>query len=193
MRRFIVGVCFPLCLLVSGCGNSGQTRELLIEETLIEEEMDEYSEGDREEVPEAEKIYVHVCGAVMNPGVYVLAGDVRGHMAVEAAGGFLPDADPNAVNLAKPLADGQMLYIPTMEESELSREEARKDALGIVNINKADAAKLMELPGIGQARAEEILRYRQIHGEFNAPEDLKKVEGIKDSVYEKIKDKITIE
>jgi len=193
MRRIVLGICIPLCLMAAGCQNARQTREILIEETLSEEVSSGRAEETAEVAYESEQIYVHVCGSVVNPGVYALEADARGNMAVEAAGGFSPDAAQDGVNLAKPLSDGQMLYIPTKEEAEQAKEEARLDALGLVNINKADEKKLMELPGIGQARAQQIVRYRQLHGGFRSIEELKKIDGIKESVYEKVKDKITIE
>jgi len=165
-----------------------RTKEYLTEETISEE-----GRSGRTEETEPAMIYVHVCGSVANPGVYALEDDARGYMAVDAAGGFLPEAAQDSVNLARPLTDGQMLYIPTKEEADQAKDAARADVLGLVNINRADEKKLMGLPGIGETRAQQIVRYRQLHGEFKQPEELKKVEGISEGVYEKIKDKITIE
>ena len=50
----------------------------------------------------------------------------------------------------------------------------------------------MTLPGIGEAKAEAILQYRTEHGTFNSVDEIKNISGIKDGVFEKIKDKITV-
>ena len=116
---------------------------------------------------------------------------------VELAGGMTEDAEPAAVNQALPVEDGQMITICTQEEWELARaEEIQPDTAqaddGLVDINTADAAELCTLPGVGQARAESILAYRQEHGSFQTVEEIKQVSGIKDGLYMKIKDKIKI-
>lgn len=145
-------------------------------------------------------VYVHVCGAVNEPGVYVLLDGARISDAVLAAGDFLPDAAQDYLNLAQLVFDGQKIYVPTKEEAEglkaagntgerafLSEEEASH-----VNINTAAAAELMELPGIGKAKAEAIVTYRKEHGAFSSCEELMQVPGIKESIYEKLCDAITV-
>ncbi len=155
------------------------------------------SGGEGFQVPE---IYVHVCGAVANPGVYARARGSRGEDALLAAGGFAQDADQDYVNLAKPVSDGEKLYFPDQSETAGklpmeqdtggNQEDTRQ---GLVDINRADREGLCSLPGIGPARAEDIITYREAHGAFRKCEDIMKVSGIKDSVYQKIKDKITVQ
>ncbi len=140
---------------------------------------------------EKEEVYVHVCGQVKKPGVYALDKDSRVADAVEAAGGFSKKARESSVNLARRVQDGEQLYIRSVEEEEepgLAEEKGKS----LVNINSASKEELMGLPGIGEAKAEAILAYRSRHGDFKKIEDLKKIEGIKDGVLEKIRDKITI-
>lgn len=73
---------------------------------------------------EPELIYVFVCGAVAQEGVYELPAGSRVYQAVEAAGGYAADADTSYINQADPVTDAQKLEIPTVEEAEKLREEA---------------------------------------------------------------------
>ena len=139
-----------------------------------------------------QRIWVYVCGAVVNPGVVELPADSRVADALKAAGGLLEEAQPDYVNLAAKLEDEQKLYFPTREETnELMREEAFA-ASGLVDINTADTDKLCTLPGIGEARAQDIIAYREENGAFEREEDIMKVPGIKEAAYLKLKDKITV-
>lgn len=152
---------------------------------------------------------IHVCGAVKVPGVYELTEGSRIMDAVLLAGGFSEEADEEYVNLATVLKDGDKVRIPTKTEvAEMSVDGALAYDNGVtnaedltdtgestqdkVNINTADAEELCTLPGIGQTRAESILAYRKEHGEFSEIEDIMQVSGIKESSFQKIKDKITV-
>ena len=150
-----------------------------------------------------ETLYVHVCGAVNAPGVYELRTDARIYEALEAAGGMTEDAAADWINQAEALSDGERIYVPTQEEAEESAQsvsgqwaDPNRNAGGSVsdkiNINTAAKEELMTLSGIGASKAESILKYRQEHGNFQSIEDLKKIEGIKDGVFNKIKDDITV-
>ena len=163
------------------------------------------AEAELSEMPvetEPEMIFVDVCGAVMNPGVYELDGSSRVFQAIEAAGGFLPEAAASAVNQAQPVSDGQQIYVPTQEEAEEGALPAAiqpadpgsetTDANGVVNINTADAAALKSLSGIGDAKAQAILTYREEHGFFSSIEEIMQVPGIKESTFSAIKDKIAV-
>jgi len=136
------------------------------------------------------KIKVYVCGAVQKPGVVELSEDSRAEDALEAAGGLREDAGLNYVNLAAKVEDEQMLYFPTKEEIWAMRVES-KDAL--ININTAGEEQLCTLPGIGASRASDIITYREAHGAFKKKEDIMQVSGIKESLYEKICDYISVE
>ena len=77
------------------------------------------------------------------------------------------------------------------EAAAFAAEEAERRS-GMVNINTADVSELMTLTGIGERRAQDIVSYRETHGAFNSPEDIMQVSGIKQSSYDKIKDKIYV-
>ena len=148
------------------------------------------SESDPVEASESGKASVHVCGQVRRPGVYELDAESRLIDAVMAAGGFAEGADEDYLNLAGRIADGMKIYVPAPGEN-LPEEEAPADD-GKININTAGPEQLQELPGIGPKRAEDIISYRESHGDFGSPEDIMKVPGIKDAAFAKIRDKIKI-
>lgn len=155
-----------------------------------------------------EVIYIHVCGAVINPGVYELTKDSRVVDAVALAGGFSDIAAKDAINQAQILMDGAKLYIPSLEEVELANSSqdyvsvntndyglssvSNEPAKGKVNINTADKETLMTLQGIGESKATSIISYREMQGAFESISDLQKISGIKEAVYNKIKDYITV-
>lgn len=138
------------------------------------------------------QLCVYVCGAVNSPGVVTLKPGSRVEDALKAAGGFAEDADRNAVNLADWVSDGEQIFFLTVEQAAELEERKSSDGSGLVNINTADAAALCTLPGIGETRAQDIIEYREKNGGFETEEDVMKVSGIKTSVYEKIRDKITV-
>ena len=186
--------------LLCGCGarnnvylekNTGETGELCVTEALSATETEE-PDGAKEE----KTCLVYVCGAVVSPGVYELDDGSRIYEAVELAGGFMEEAAEDALKLAESVTDGQMIRIPTEEEQEaVGRQGAEADSAadGKLDLNRADVAALMELPGIGQSKAEAIVGYREEHGPFFQAEDLMKVEGIKEGVFNKIKDRIKVD
>jgi len=145
-------------------------------------------------------ICVHVCGAVNAPGVYEMAEGSRVCEAVALAGGFAEDADSTWINQAGYVQDGQQLYVYTAEETQgLSRdapphgEAAVQDtADGLVNLNTAGREELMTLPGIGEAKADAIIAWRTEHGAFGAIGEIQQISGIKEAVFSKIKDRITV-
>lgn len=163
------------------------------------------NEAELSEIPQEEiqaEIFVDVCGAVANPGVYEMDADSRVFQVIEAAGGFLPEAASASVNQAQPVSDGQQIYVPTQEEVEegtmpavIQQTETAGDsdmAEGVVNINTADADILKSLSGIGDAKAQAILAYREEYGAFSTIEEIMQVPGIKESTFSAIKDKITV-
>lgn len=141
---------------------------------------------------EAAEVYIHVCGQVKTPGVYVLEEGSRVSDAIEAAGGLTKEAQESSVNLARKILDGEQLYIASKEEAVPGAAAAGGEKENLIDINSAGKEELMELPGIGAAKAEAIIAYRTKHGGFQKVEELKQIEGIKDGVLEKIKDKIRI-
>lgn len=180
-------------------------------------DIDNGSEAVSDKEMQQAMIYVDVCGAVANPGVFQLAAGSRVFQAIEAAGGYLPEAALTCVNRAGVLTDGQQLYILTQEEMErqgLDPAEMAKASDGQmngsagtgqntgmaaqvqqdnrININTADEAQLTTLTGIGATRAQAIIAYREENGSFAAIEDIMNVQGIKEGTFAKIKDEIVV-
>lgn len=180
-------------------------------------DIDNGSEAVSDKEMQQAMIYVDVCGAVVNPGVFQLAAGSRVFQAIEAAGGYLPEAALTCVNRAGVLTDGQQLYILTQEEMErqgLDPAEMAKASDGQmngsagtgqntgmatqvqqdnrININTADEAQLTTLTGIGATRAQAIIAYREENGPFAAIEDIMNVQGIKEGTFAKIKDEIVV-
>ncbi len=146
---------------------------------------------------EESTIYVYICGAVQNPGVYEMAPESRIYQLVDAAGGMSGDADEQSVNLAETVTDGQMVRIPFRTEAEGTPGDtggsAGISADGKVNINTASVEQLMSLNGIGETKAEQIITYREENGAFPDTEAIMQVSGIGEGTYEKIKNSITVQ
>ena len=209
----------------TNAGNTDQNRE--VESNAGDTDQNrkaEPSDGstDRTELSDASSeeektLVVHICGAVSAPGVYELPAGSRIIDAVEAGGGFLPEADEACCNLAEEIVDGCQIYIMTKTESCADGQTEKKAGIqtspdsdmqttdrnvrsnsapalenGLVNLNTADIAALMTLPGIGESRAKAIISYREQHGAFAQIEDIMKISGIKQAAFSKIKDKITV-
>ena len=168
------------------------------------------------------EIAVHVCGCVNNPGVYTLCAGARINDAVAAAGGFTPEADVNYLNLAGFLQDGVKVYVPSVDETKdlgqdgsISFDAAGEGAVssgmtgadvvssdmigigadvddGLVNINTATRDELMTLPGVGESKANAIIKYREENGGFETISQIMNISGIKDGLFNKIKDKIKV-
>ena len=144
-------------------------------------------------------VFVHVCGKVQSPGVYELPQGSRVWDAIEAAGGFEDDGAKEYLNLAEMVQDGMKLDVPSESQAEEWKAQGIKPAADpeakarhMVNLNTATREELMSLRGIGESRAEDIIRYRETYGGFQSIEDIMNVSGIKDAAFEKIKDSITV-
>ena len=196
----------------SNAGDTDQNRKA--EPNAGSTDRTELSDASSEET---KTLVVHICGAVSAPGVYELPAGSRIIDAVEAGGGFLPEADEACCNLAEEIVDGCQIYIMTKSESCADGQTEKKAGIqtspdsdmqttdrnvrsnsapalenGLVNLNTADVAALMTLPGIGESRAKAIISYREQHGAFAQIEDIMKISGIKQAAFSKIKDKITV-
>lgn len=147
-------------------------------------------------------IAVYICGAVKHPGVYSLESGQRLCDAVNAAGGFKKTAARLSVNLAMLLSDGEQVIIPTKKQmasynktykgdSAVAGDIASTNTDGLVNINTASREELMSLPGIGASKADAVIEYR-LSNSFKTIEDIKNVTGIKDGVFNQIKNQITV-
>lgn len=141
-----------------------------------------------------EYIDVFISGCVNNPDVYTLKKGSIIKDAVEMAGGFSENACRDYVNLAKKLESGEHIIIPSQDEVKVLDPVLVEDApssSSLVNINKASKEELMSLPGIGERKAEAIIKYRNSKS-FSHIEDIMNISGIKESAFNKIKDKICI-
>ncbi|BAK44599.1 helix-hairpin-helix domain-containing protein [Eggerthella sp. YY7918] len=143
---------------------------------------------------EPARIFVHVGGAVANPGVQELEEGSRVQNAVEAAGGFSEEAAPDALNLARVLTDGEQVVVPTREEAAapVASDISATGGTSRVNINTASTEELDTLPGIGPSTAEKIVADREANGPFATIEDLKRVSGIGDKKYANLSERICV-
>lgn len=160
-----------------------------------------------------EKIIIYIAGAIKNEGVYELDENSRIADCIEKAGGLTEDANLQDINLAYMLEDGMKIYIPKNSESNNhnnteSNATTENDKREVtvknienknsktqnvkININTATQTELETLPGIGSSTALKIINYRKENGKFKSIEDIKNVNGIGDSKYNKIKDMIKI-
>ncbi len=194
----IMPVLFLLVMFSAGCGK--KEKVYLSTEAMWEESVDMETEASKEEETDAEEAAdcaVYVCGAVVMPGVYVLPAGSRICEAVSAAGGMQENAAYESVNQAEEIQDGQMIVVLTKEElqeGQVLEDGTRQQdtADDRVNLNTATKTQLMTLPGIGEAKADSIIAYREKNGGFSSIEDIKKIEGIKEGVFSKIKDSIAV-
>ncbi|RDU35450.1 hypothetical protein DRW41_18515 [Neobacillus piezotolerans] len=140
-----------------------------------------------------EQILVDVKGEVKKPGVYRAENDERVIDMIERAGGLTEKADAAQVNFAQRLEDEMVIYIPERGkggEQAILTPASTED--GKININKADAAALQEIPGIGPAKAEAIIEYREKNGPFKEPSQLKEISGIGEKTFEKLESSVTV-
>jgi competence protein ComEA len=182
-----------------------QNSQQVVPATLTNEEANPLLTGEsvQEDEPdpaaaeESSTVIVDVKGEVKSPGVYEMNAGERFHHVIERAGGLTESADAGQINLAQLLEDGMVVYLPKEGEAEggmiqqppLTGTE-KTDAK--VNLNKATSEELQTLNGIGPAKAEAILSYREEAGGFKAIEDILNVSGIGDKSFEKLKDSISV-
>lgn len=150
-------------------------------------------EEEAETLTGAKTAFVHICGEVVSPGVYEVSAESRIYDVLLLAGGFTEEAAEDYVNLALPVTDGMQVVIPSASDAETERQQILAEKAGLVNINTASSAELCNLPGIGESRAADIIAYRETHGGFTVPEEIMQVTGIKEGMYEKIKDMICVD
>jgi competence protein ComEA len=163
---------------------------------VIEEERVEVVENSIPIAPVP--VVIDVKGAVRHPGVYSMKDGDRLIDAINAAGGYLPNADSRMLNHAMKLADEFVIYVPIEGEEVLDISftpligtNASQDD-GKVNINTADEKELMTIPGVGPSKAAAIIQYRTDQGPFKSPESLMEVSGIGQKTFEKLESQITV-
>ena len=164
-----------------------------------------------------EKYKVDIQGEILTPGIYTLKSNSRVIDVIEMSGGLTENADTSVINLSKKITDEMVIIIysksevkdfeKTKETEKIVQEKCIKkdenalknDACitdsvktsGKVSINTATKEELMTLTGIGDSKAEDIIKYREENGLFKTIEDIKNVSGIGDSLFAKIKENIT--
>jgi len=190
-------------------GNHDKTKEQIEEKTAIPVTSESGDDIADSEVSESatedlnQTICVFVCGSVCHVGTFELPTGARVGDFIEAAGGFSKKADQEYLNLAEVAEDGQQIYVPSKKEARKARKETIQQKSGnakqtdsnnnsLVNINTAEKQELMTLPGIGESKANAIIAYREEKGSFASTEELMQITGIKEGVYSKICEKITV-
>lgn len=205
----IIGLCIILLGISSVIFWRGQSRSAYTEEQLITagptEQTQQISQRKKESGEAVSReCAVYISGAVKEPGVYRYQGTARVCDAIEAVGGFRKNAATDSINLARILEDGEQICVLTIKEAAAKKKKSSqkvqekeekhssgKQSGGKVNINTATEAELMTLPGIGEAKAALIVGYRKENGSFSKIEDLMQISGIKEGIFQKIKDHIT--
>lgn len=201
-KKFSFIILMMTVLTITGCtkeheGESVELSEAALEDTKEEAGAEEESDKTMKVQEDGEdEIFVHVCGEVAHPGVYSLRAGSRLYEAIEAAGGMTDAAAGESLNQAARAEDGQQIYVPSKEEVMQGRTvqgtESQNLDDGKINLNTASKEELMTLNGIGEAKATAIITYREEHGGFQTVEELMEVEGIKEGVFNKVKDQIKI-
>ena len=176
---------------------------------------EEYIETDsnilKKETDEKNKIIVYITGEIKNKGIYELEENSRVSDIIQTAGGLTDKADISNINLAYMLEDGMKIDIPQIGENNkenidnenlyISKENNNIESPNYsnqnsknnkININTASQTELENLPGIGKSTAIKIIDYRKEKGKFKSIEELKKVNGIGESKYNKIKELIKV-
>ena len=177
------------------CSMDRDKEDIIIEQSKPDEYKDEMA-GENETIQSEEaSICVFITGCIKNPGIYELSEGTRLYQLIELAGGFTDEAAQDYLNLAEYVKDGDKITVYSEEEIinttvDIITEKESKEQY--VNINTADKETLMTLPGIGEAKAEAILQYREDNGRFSAIEDIMNISGIKKGAFDKIKSLITI-
>jgi len=214
---FVSGVCYSCAYKDSNASTvlvssvKGSEEKKTEEMNLQDNNLESSNNSVQVEVPDTDStadyaetiFYVHVCGAVANPGVYQADSGARLFDMIELAGGLRKDAAGDYINQAQTVTDGQRIYIPTKEEvkeinageyiiGDNSSQEEPSEAAKRININEADQEELMSLPGVGQTKADSIIEYRNTKGKFKTIEELMNIPGIKEGLFSQISSYITI-
>ena len=180
------------------------------------EESSKEETKELESIPE-EKYYVDIKGYVKKPGVYEVSKTSIVNDCLKLAGGLLKNADTTTINLSKPVSAAMVIYVPKKNEvikstndktttttTEIPNNAAIPDnsntssdtsstTLNLkINLNTASKEELTKLRGIGEAKAQDIIDYRNTNGSFKTIEEIKNISGIGDALFAKIKDYITV-
>ena len=180
------------------------------------EESNKEETKELESIPE-EKYYVDIKGYVKKPGVYEVSKTSIVNDCLKLAGGLLKNADTTTINLSKPVSAAMVIYVPKKNEviksttdktttttTEIPNNAAIPDSSNTssdtssatlnlkINLNTASKEELTKLSGIGEAKAQDIIDYRNTNGSFKTIEEIKNISGIGDALFAKIKDNISV-
>lgn len=191
MKKILLTVFAILTLSLMACKNDGlvlsdTSEHIYPDEEKENNEKENASDASSFDAKTDEKYFVYICGAVENEGIYEFVPGTRLFELIERAGGLDEEADSSAINLSIEVSDEQFIRIPYIGEDIHSSEE------NLININKADVSELCTIPGIGEARANAIIEYREANGGFNDIEELKNIPGIKEATFSRIKAHVCI-
>ena len=183
-------------------------------EVVVEEKLEKKEEKEKTTI-----FKVDIKGEVNVPGIYSLSNDSRVIDVIEKAGGLTEQADTSVINLSKKINDEMVIIIYSEQEvrdfektKEIEKQVETKclqkdenslkndacintnnnNPIGKININTASKEELMTLNGIGESKANDIIKYRETNGNFETIEDIKKITGIGDNVFAKIQEDITV-
>ena len=215
--KLILSVLLSIAILFLGTGllvgwitgqeNAGHVPlDLSVSSSVIEESIQDneekttYKETSKETIPVVQ--YVDVKGAVNRPGIYSFSMEERIYDVIEKAGGLTETADGNQINLAEKLTDQQLVYVPVIGEEipdvakvKLPHSVEDTDKAGQeekINLNTADLTELQQIPGIGNVKAQEIIRYREEKGSFQKLEELQEITGIGVKTIEHLRNWVTV-
>ncbi|SET65338.1 competence protein ComEA [Salinibacillus kushneri] len=191
-----LGSILVIFILIVIFTSNNQSDMSVVQKENVNSDMDLESEQEKDSITAAEEetkdlIMVDIKGAVQKPGVYELSADSRVNDVISLAGGLSEKADPLSVNLAERVYDEMAIVVLEANEDRDSKQlkQAKNDK---IRINQASAEELMQLKGIGEAKAEAIIQYREDHGLFQNEEDLVNVSGIGEKTIENLKDQILV-
>ncbi|MBE5940148.1 MAG: competence protein ComEA [Lachnospiraceae bacterium] len=184
------GIIFLIVLVMSVVGIISFLLCYEDEETYVETSATDVGSRENVATETTKLLAVHIVGSVSKPGVYYVENGAIVNDVVKLAGGLTKDADVSVTNLASAVTQGMMIRIYSVEEVKKG-EVITETSKGLININTAGKETLMELPGIGEAKAEAIISYREQNGAFKDIKDIMNIPGIKEALYNKIKDHIT--
>lgn len=209
-EKWITGIICILVVFCAGCfylyhGQDTARQEVSFQskmQTAAPEEPTDSSGGKPDQSELSTECAVYIYGAVKHPGVYRFAGTARVCDVVEAAGGFTQNAAEASVNQARYITDGEQIEIVSRKRWKKKRKQSQDVSSaghqttaqddGKININTATETELMTLSGIGQSKAKAIVDHRMQNGMFASVQDIMQVPGIKEGVYNQIKDSITV-
>ncbi len=183
---------------ISETTDAGSGSETEISESSVTDDQSEVSDDGSDIITAA---FVDISGEVNKPGVYKVDTETRLFEVIELAGGLTDQADPNSLNRAERVWDGQKVVVLSYEDAESASSSSSSSSVysydgtsdtGKVNINTADPSELQTIPGIGPSKAQAIVEYRESNGYFAVPEDIMNVTGIGQKTFSSIKDKIVV-